>query len=194
MSDIQVSSKKLSLDKPSVSLTEANAAAGASPAALDQVTLAGGWKAGTIDVDLSTATVDASGRVLELVYYGKKSGANGAITHGGDNLTGEGEGDDETIGIRLSRLSPEVAAVIGLINVYAGESRLSNVKEIFSRVVNGDGTEIARYELGQTAGDANGLEFCEFRRNGTGWDFNVLSSPFADGLQAYVAARNAAAG
>ena len=87
------------------------------PEAFTHMTLGLGWTT-RLDMDCSIIMLDAKGEVLDRVFYNKKVSNDGAIIHGGDNLTGEGAGDDEKVDIHLDKISPEVDSIWPVINIY----------------------------------------------------------------------------
>lgn len=136
-----------------------------------------------IDLDGWAALYSADLKKLGLVYYGDKDYMNKTVLHHGDNLTGEGEGDDEVISIKLSKLPNEVKHVLIGITIYAGESRNQKFKDInnmFIRLVDlRDGFEICRYNGADFDGEHRTFYAGVFTRESNDWKFKAigLSSP-----------------
>jgi stress response protein SCP2 len=100
-----------------------------------------------IDLDASAIGFDASGRKLAIVWFTHLSDFDGALRHGGDNLTGQGEGDDEQIHVDLARMPAEVASIVFTITSFGGQ-KFTEVARAFCRLVDmGTGQELVRYDL-----------------------------------------------
>ncbi len=99
------------------------------------------------------------------------------MRHTGDNLSGQGEGDDEQIFVNLHELGPEVAQIYICVNIYTSNRTFSNVARPFCRVIQqGTGEELCRYEL-STVPSSSGLIISRFVRVGEGWEFHALGLP-----------------
>jgi len=141
------------------------------------------------DLDASVFVLGESGKVRndqDFIYFNNLSGAGGAVVHQGDNLTGEGDGDDEVVVVSLSELPQDVARVTFSVTIYEADQRKQNfgmVSNAFIRVVNGDGgTEIARYDLSEDASTETAMIFGELYRHGGEWKFKAIGQGFAGGL------------
>ncbi|MGI5170632.1 TerD family protein [Spirillospora sp. CA-253888] len=153
-----------------------------------------GWDVRTttgaeFDLDASALLVNGSGKVLSpqhFVYFNNLRSPEGAVEHTGDNLTGEGEGDDEQIKVILSLVPAEAARVVFPVSIYEGDKRGQNfgqVRNAFIRVVDLDtGTELARYDLSEDASTETAMVFGELYRNGTEWKFRAIGQGYASGL------------
>ncbi|MFW5723845.1 MAG: TerD family protein, partial [Halochromatium sp.] len=118
-----------------------------------------GWDAratdgADFDLDASVFIVGDNGKVLSdahFIFYNQKTSPDGAVVHSGDNRTGEGEGDDETISINLPGVSADAKRIVFAVTIHEAESRKQNfgmVRNAFMRVLNKDSnTELARYDL-----------------------------------------------
>ena len=124
-----------------------------------------------IDVDASVIIFDEKDthfRKTDIVYYGKKN-YRSAVMHGGDNLTGDGEGDDETIQINLDRMDndneADVCAVV--VNIYSGSASFSSIRNCFARLVDDRNKELCRFNLTDEY-DTQAMIMChiEKRKNG----------------------------
>lgn len=166
----------------------------AGPAGLTDVVVGLGWDARTttgteFDLDGSAIVVDASGKVIDdgfFVFYGNLASPDGTVQHTGDNLTGEGEGDDESINVDLSTLSQNVERVVVAVSIYEAPQRgqsFGQVANAFIRVVNrADGAELARYDLTEDASTETAMIFGEVYRNNGEWKFRAVGQGYADGL------------
>ena len=161
---------------------------------LSNIVIGLGWD--TRSTDGSDFDLDASMFVLkednkvrsdsDFIFYNNKTGADGAVEHLGDNLTGEGEGDDEQIKVDLSRVPQDVANLAVGVTIHEAESRRQNfgmVSNAFIRVVNGaDNSEIARYDLSEDASTETAMGFGEVYRRGGEWKFKAVGQGFQGGL------------
>jgi tellurium resistance protein TerD len=161
---------------------------------LTAVTVGLGWDVRTttgtdFDLDASAIAVDASGRVFSdkhFIFFNNTTSPEQAIQHTGDNVTGEGEGDDEQIKVNLATLPPGIDKIVFPVSIYDAESRSQNfgqVRNAFIRIVNQAGeTEIARYDLSEDAATETAMVFGEMYRNGDEWKFRAVGQGYASGL------------
>lgn len=172
-----------------VSLTKEAGAAG-----LSNVTVGLGWDARTttgtdFDLDASALGVGADGKVASdkhFIFFNNLASPDNGIQHTGDNLTGEGEGDDEQIKVAVGTIGAEVDKVVFVVSIYEGETRQQNfgqVRNAFIRVINdADGKELARYDLSEDASTETAMVFGEVYRNGSEWKFRAVGQGYANGL------------
>ncbi len=161
---------------------------------LSNIVIGLGWD--TRSTDGSDFDLDASMFVLkednkvrsdsDFIFYNNRTGADGAVEHLGDNLTGEGEGDDEQIKVNLNAVPQDVANLAVGVTIHEAESRRQNfgmVSNAFIRVVNGaDNSEIARYDLSEDASTETAMVFGEVYRRGSEWKFKAVGQGFQGGL------------
>ena len=153
-----------------------------------------GWDARTtdgksFDLDASAIVCDADGKVISdkhFVFFNNLTTPEGAVQHSGDNLTGEGGGDDEQVKVNLAALPPEAARVVFPVSIYeadtAGQS-FGQVRNAFIRVVNqADQAELARYDLSEDASTETAMVFGELYRNGDEWKFRAVGQGYSAGL------------
>jgi len=123
------------------------------------------------------------------VFYNNLTSPDGALVHTGDNLTGEGEGDDEAINVDLSIVNPQVSELCIVVTIHEANNRRQNfgqVKNSFVRIVGADGVEIMKYELEEDFSIETAVEFGRiYRRNGE-WKFEAVGVGMRGGLQDYV--------
>lgn len=135
--------------------------------------LGGGNQEASIDLDASCVAFDGSGHHLETVYFGRLSGLNGAVRHGGDNLTGAGEGDDERIFVNLTQVPGNVQTLVFTVNSFRGQT-FDQVENAFCRVVDDtNGQEIARLNLSEQ-GNHTGMVMVKIVRSGAGWQLTAI--------------------
>lgn len=161
---------------------------------LTAVTVGLGWDArsttGTdFDLDASAIMAGASGKVLSdghFVFFNNLKSVDGSVEHTGDNLTGEGDGDDEQITVNLATVPPEVDKIVFPVSIYDAAARsqsFGQVRNAFIRVINqAGGTEIARYDLSEDASTETAMVFGELYRNGAEWKFRAVGQGYAEGL------------
>lgn len=161
---------------------------------LTAVTIGLGWDARTtvgaeFDLDASAILVDAAGKALsdkDFVFYGNKVSPDGSVQHGGDNLTGEGDGDDEKIKVNLPNVPANCDKIVLPVTIYEADKSGQNfgmVRSAFVRVVNdADGVELARYDLSEDASTETGMVFAELYRNGADWKLRAIGQGYASGL------------
>ncbi len=142
------------------------------------------------DLDASAILTGASGKVVSdahFVFFNNLKSPDGSVSHTGDNLTGEGEGDDEMIQVNLAVVPAEVEKVVFPVSIYDADVRGQNfgmVRNAFIRVVNqANGSEIARYDLTEDASSETAMVFGELYRNGTEWKFRAVGQGYASGLR-----------
>ncbi len=155
---------------------------GGDSSALNKCFAALGWDTGTssIDLDASVVCFDEEKSLLEseTVWYGHKANANMSIKHSGDNVTGDGEGDDEVIECELFNIPKTVKYAVVTISSYSGQ-KFTTVRNAFCRVVESKNrSEVCRYEL-STMEAKTGIIVGMFVREETGWQFKAIGQ-FAD--------------
>ncbi len=172
----------VNLDKGLVSLKKGDRVSlvktGAAP--LSAVIMGLGWdpaKSGKdVDLDASVIAFDANGRDLEVVYFMSLKAFGGAITHSGDNLTGEGDGDDEQIHVNLTTLPANVAALVFTINSFRGQ-KFTEISRAFCRLVEaGSGNELVRFDLTESQ-PSTGVLMCAITRTPAGsWEMRAIGT------------------
>jgi tellurium resistance protein TerZ len=150
------------------------------PQSLGQITVGLGWDVdeGEVDLDVSAVLMDANGMDLEAVFFGRLESELHGIQHTGDNLTGEGDGDDEQILVNLDRIGDSVKQIFFVVNIYTTQKTFNQVAEPFCRIVdNSSGSELCRYAL-RDAGSESGLIIAKIAREaGDRWGFHALGLP-----------------
>ncbi|MEU8509379.1 TerD family protein [Streptomyces brevispora] len=161
---------------------------------LTAVTVGLGWDVRTTtgadhDLDASALLCSESGKVLSdqhFVFYNNLNSPDGSVQHTGDNLTGEGEGDDESINVDLAGVPADVAKIVFPVSIHDAQSRgqsFGQVRNAFIRVVNrANGVELARYDLSEDASTETAMVFGELYRHGAEWKFRAVGQGYASGL------------
>ena len=146
---------------------------------------------GDFDLDAAAFMLGADGKCpsdKEFIFYGNLVHASQAVKHLGDNLTGEGEGDDEQIEIDLSQVPADIEKIAFTVTIYDAEARRQNfgqVSNAFIRIVNSaTGEEMIRYDLGEDVSIETAIVVGELYRNNGEWKFNAIGSGFQGGLAA----------
>jgi tellurium resistance protein TerZ len=128
---------------------------------------------GEIDLDASCLAFNASKSVVDQVWFGQLISNDGSIRHSGDNLTGEGDGDDETIVIDLAKLPANIETLMFTVNSFTGQT-FEKVSNAFARVVdNRSGRELARFDISD-AGRHTGIILASVSRHAGEWTFKAL--------------------
>ena len=148
----------------------------------------GGWfsSSGDFDLDAFVVCLDENDKLTsksDIVYFSNLRHSSGAITHLGDNLTGDGQGDDEQIVVDLPKVPTKISKLLFLINIYEAQKRkqeLSQVENAFVRLVDvGNNKEIARYKLSGSQYQAqNGLILGEVYRHNDEWKMAAIGEAF----------------
>ncbi|MFF4427038.1 MULTISPECIES: TerD family protein [Streptomyces] len=158
-----------------------------------------GWDVRTttgvdFDLDASALLVNASGKVpsdQHFVFYNNLKSPDGSVEHTGDNLTGEGEGDDEVVKVDLATVPADVEKIVFPVSIHDAEARsqsFGQVRGAFIRVVNqAGGAEIARYDLSEDASTETAMVFGELYRSGAEWKFRAVGQGYASGLSGIAA-------
>ncbi|MFJ5923822.1 TerD family protein [Kitasatospora sp. NPDC092948] len=161
---------------------------------LTQVQIGLGWDARSttgapFDLDAS-ALLCSGGRVLGdeyFVFYNNLRSPEGSVEHQGDNLTGDGDGDDEVVDVHLDLVPVQIDKVVFAVSIYDADARLQSfgqVSNAYIRVVNvGDGSEIARYDLSEDASGETAMIFGELYRYQGEWKFRAVGQGYASGLR-----------
>lgn len=164
---------------------------------LKKVLVGLGWDTnkydGGFDFDLDTAAflLTENSKVTndgDFIFYNNLKHVSGSVTHLGDNLTGQGDGDDEQIKIDLSTVPQNITKIDFTVTINDAEARRQNfgqVSNAFIRVCNEEtGAELIRYDLGEDFSIETAVVVAELYRNGSEWKFNAVGSGFQGGLAA----------
>lgn len=170
-----------------VSLTKGNPG-------LTKVVVGLGWDVnqfdtgGSFDLDAAAFLVTDAGKVSrpeDFVFYGNLTHPSGSVQHLGDNLTGEGDGDDEQIKVNLAAVPSNISKIVFTVTIYDAETRRQNfgqVNNAFIRIYNEEtGAEMLRYDLGEDFSIETAAVFGELYKNGNEWKFNAIGSGYQGG-------------
>ncbi|MGL5334637.1 MAG: TerD family protein [Enterovibrio sp.] len=158
-----------------------------------------GWDARStdgqdFDLDASAFLLGANGKVRtpeDFVFYNNLRAAGGAIEHTGDNRTGDGDGDDESLKVNLATLPADVAKIVFVVTIHDAIARSQNFGQVsgaFIRLVNEDsGKEVARFDLSEDASTETAMLFAELYRHNGEWKFKAVGQGYKSGLSSICA-------
>ena len=175
---------------------------------LSRLTMALGWdvaqakkglfgrsSGASFDLDSYALMLGENGKLKaykeDVIYYSHLESKDKTVVHSGDNLTGEGEGDDEQIVVKLSALAEQYHKIILGVNIYNGKERNQHfgmVENAYVRAVDAAGKEIARYRLSNDPSYEGKLNMLmgEVYREGGEWKFKALGNPLAEDMNGVV--------
>ena len=146
------------------------------------------------DLDAAAFMLGENGKCpteKEFVFYGNLVHGSESVKHLGDNLTGEGDGDDEQILVDLSKIPANVSKIAFTVTIYDCDARRQNfgqVNNAFIRIVDeATNTELVRYDLGEDFSIETAIVVGEIYRHNGEWKFNAIGSGFQGGLAALCA-------
>lgn len=150
-----------------------------------------GWDARStdgqdFDLDASVFLLAANGKVrsdADFIFYNNLRSADGSVVHTGDNRTGEGDGDDEALKIKLDMIPNDVDKVIFVVTIHDAQARRQSFGQVsgaFIRLVNDDNQiEVARYDLTEDASTETAMLFGELYRHNAEWKFRAVGQGYA---------------
>ncbi|MDR0688575.1 MAG: TerD family protein [Prevotellaceae bacterium] len=158
-----------------------------------------GWDANSsstgvdFDLDASVFILGENKKCLTdeyFVFYNNLKSPDGAVEHTGDNLTGDGDGDDESIKVDLSKINPNATEIVVVVTIHKADERRQNfgqVRNSFVRIYNPDNSEeLLKYELEEDFSVETAVEFGRiYKRNGE-WKFEAVGVGQKGGLDVYL--------
>ena len=145
------------------------------------------------DLDAAAFLLNANGKAVnenDFVFYNNLKHNSGSVIHTGDNLTGEGDGDDEQIKVDLSLVPADIEKIDFTVTIFDAENRKQNfgqVSNAFIRIMDGDtGEELIKYDLEEDFSVETAVVAGELYRHNGEWKFNAIGSGFQGGLAALV--------
>ena len=146
------------------------------------------------DLDASAFLLDSTGKVRgdnDFIFYKNLSDAAQSVVHTGDNRTGAGDGDDESLKVDLTKIPAEVDKIAFTVTIHDAEARRQSFGQVggaFIRLVNdATGVEVARYDLSEDASTETAMIFGELYRHNNEWKFRAVGQGYAGGLKAMCA-------
>jgi tellurium resistance protein TerD len=155
-----------------------------------------GWDArptdgADFDLDASAFMVKEDGKVRsdsDFIFYNQTKSTCGSVEHTGDNRTGAGEGDDESLVILLDKVPADIQRIVFTVTIHEADSRKQNfgqVSNAFIRLVNKDSNnEVARFDLSEDASIETAMVFGEIYKHGGEWKFKAVGQGYSGGLGA----------
>nr|WP_315397014.1 TerD family protein [uncultured Duganella sp.] len=161
---------------------------------LTKVVIGLGWDpratdGAAFDLDGSAFMLKADGKVRgdsDFIFYNNLKSTDGSLVHNGDNTTGAGDGDDETLTVDLSRVPADIDRLSFCVTIHEAEARKQNfgmIGKAFIRCLNANGNaELARYDLSEDSSVETAMIFGELYRAGAEWKFKAVGQGFKGGL------------
>jgi tellurium resistance protein TerD len=166
---------------------------------LPKFTVGLGWDANSsdtgvdFDLDASVFILGDNKKILSdeyFVFYNNLKSPDGAVEHTGDNLTGTGDGDDESIKVDLSKINPKATEITIVITIHKAQERNQNfgqVRNSFIRIYNPDNNEeLLKYELEEDFSVETAVEFGRIYKRNDEWKFEAVGAGQKGGLEDYL--------
>ena len=125
----------------------------------------------SIDLDASCLMLDQNKNMVDLIWYQQLTSKCKSIIHNGDNLTGEGDGDDEVISLNLEKIPANVHYLAFTVNSFRGQT-FNEVENAFCRIIDQNNKELARYNLSEQ-GMHTGVFIASLTRTKNDWEFKA---------------------
>jgi tellurium resistance protein TerD len=164
---------------------------------LQQAGVGLGWNpvtSGKCDLDASAFMLGENGKLVSdefFVFYNQPVSTDGAVKSSGDNTDGEGDGDDETLFVNLSKVDSRVTEIVVVVTIHEAAERKQNfgqVRSAFIRIYDQrNGQEICKYELDEDFSTESAVEFGRLYRRGGAWKFEAIGRGHNGGLEALLA-------
>lgn len=149
-----------------------------------------------IDCDASAFLCGANGKLTnqkDVIYFGNLQHSNGCVQHLGDNLTGDGDGDDEQIVVDLQNTPSTYEKIVFVVNIYESAERKQHfgmIRNAFIRLVDANTKkELCRYNLSDSYDGMTAMIFGEIYRHNGEWKFNALGQGTQDAGLGQLAAK-----
>jgi tellurium resistance protein TerD len=143
------------------------------------------------DLDASAFLLTASGKVRgdhDFIFYNQLKSQDNSVEHTGDNRSGQGDGDDETLLVDLSKVSSELEKIAITVTIHDAQARGQNFGQIanaFIRIVNQDtNVEVVRFDLAEDYSTETAMVFGEVYRHNGEWKFKAVGQGYSGGLAA----------
>lgn len=145
------------------------------------------------DLDASVFLLGSNGKIpseKHFVFYNNLTSPDGGVKHTGDNLTGEGDGDDETLYVELAKVDTAINELVFVVTIHEAEKRRQNfgqVRNAFIRLYDQDTRkEVAKYELDEDFSKETAIEFGKLYKKDGQWRFQAVGQGYNSGLQGFV--------
>lgn len=164
---------------------------------LQEVAIGLGWQINrnehSYDIDVSVFMLGSDGKVPDekyFVFYNNLQSIDGSLRHSGDNKTGEGNGDDETIYIDLAKVNSIIQEIVFVVTIHQGQEKQQNFSQIrnaFIKIYNQKTKRsLARYNLRETFSQETALEFGRLYKKDGSWRFQAVGEGYNTGLKSFV--------
>lgn len=141
----------------------------------------------SIDCDASAILCNSDGKLIansDVIYYNNLRHSSGAVMHMGDNLTGEGDGDDEQVTVDLTAIPAQYSKIVFVVTIYQARERRQDfgmIQNAFIRIVDAsNGKELMKYNLSENYGGKTAMIFGEIYRHNGEWKFSAIGEPTND--------------
>lgn len=148
---------------------------------------------GSFDLDVSAFILGANGKRVSdnhFVFYNNKKSPNDFVVHNGDNISGEGEGDDETLIVDFTKATPEEEKIVFVVTIHEAATKNQNFGQVngsYIRIMDSEtSTEIMKYDLGEDFSTETAVVFGELYKKDGEWKFNAAGVGKKGGLQDYL--------
>lgn len=164
---------------------------------LNNVAIGLGWQLNhngqSYDIDASVFMLGINGKLPDekyFVFYNNLQSLDGSLKHSGDNRTGEGDGDDETIYVDLTKVNPAIQEIVFVVTIHQGQEKQQNFSQIrnaFIKIYNQETRRsLARYNLREAFSQETALEFGRLYKKEGEWRFQAVGEGYNTGLQSFV--------
>lgn len=144
------------------------------------------------DLDASVFIMGSNSKLIAddyFVFYNNSKSPDGAVAHTGDNLTGDGDGDDESIIVDLSKINSAVQEICVVVTIHDAEARKQNfgqVRNSFIRIVDEQNNVLVKYELDEDFSIETAVEFGRIYKKDSQWKFEAIGAGMKGGLEDYL--------
>jgi tellurium resistance protein TerD len=147
----------------------------------------------SFDLDASVFVLGENGKLISdshFVFYNNLKSPNEAVVHTGDNLTGDGDGDDEQVIVDLSKIESNAAEICVVVTIHDANDRKQNfgqVRNSFIRIVDSNtNSDIVKYELDEDFSIETAVEFGRIYKRNNEWKFEAVGNGMKGGLQDFL--------
>ncbi len=145
------------------------------------------------DLDASVFMLGANRKIPNeqfFVFYNNLKSPDGSIEHFGDNRTGEGGGDDETIEIDLKKVSPAIEEILFVVTIHDSQTRNQNFRQVKNSYIRlydaATEKEVMKYNLNEAFSQETAIEFGRLYKRNRQWQFQAIGCGYTNGLQGFV--------
>lgn len=157
---------------------------------LRHITAGLGWdEAANADCDVSVFLLSANGKIPSddfFIFYNNLNSPDGAVKHLGDSRGGEGDGDDESVTLDLSKLDSRIEFIYFTVTIHESEARghhFGNVNDCYIKIYNGDNnTVLCEYQLTESFDGQDSILIASISRNNGNWNIEAIGQAFSGGL------------